>query len=176
MCSASCSSSFLARRVAKRGTSAFPILRWGGIGLCLLIGALCVNLLAGCQQTQTAPAVSATPTVNFPLDAPPPPVTPEAVASQLTQVATLDEAARQFAAALRIESNDVRVRIFTGACTICSLTENQENSSLAGLSVADASRRVQAGNQVYLAVPRFVCIYDYDGSSFTPRECRQSPL
>ena len=103
-------------------------------------------------------------------------VTPEAIVAQLTVVNNLKEAAQQFATAIQVDNDAVRVRLDTGECNTCSIIENQQNTSLAGLSVADASERVEPGNQVYLAVPRFVCIYDYDGAIFTPRECRHTVL
>lgn len=138
----------------------------------LLVCLLAIALAAACQPTDS-PA-SATPT--FPTNAPPLRVTPEAIAAQLTRVSSLEEAAQQFAAAIAVDRDAVRVRLNTGECDTCSIVENQQNTSLNGLSIADAIQRVEPGNQVYLVVPRFVCLYDFDGSIFTPRECRHTPL
>lgn len=98
------------------------------------------------------------------------------MAAQLTTAATLDAAAQQFAALMSIDPAAVRVRLDTDDCTTCSIVENQQHTSLAGLSVAEATERIRAGNQVYLVMPRFVCIFDFDGSQFSPRECRHTPL
>lgn len=138
----------------------------------LLVCLLAIALAAACQPTD--PPATATPT--FPINAPALRVTPEVIAAQLTVVSSLEEAAQQFAAEIVVDQGAVRVRLNTGECDTCSIIENQQNTSLAGLSVADARQRVEPGNQVYLVVPRFVCLYDFDGSIFTPRECRHTPL
>jgi hypothetical protein len=105
-----------------------------------------------------------------------PPLTPEAIAGQLRMAASLDEAAEQVADALQIDAGQLRIRIQRDGCTVCDLEENRANTSVEGLSLAEARERLRPEDQLYLFVSRFACIYYYDGQSFTPQECRRIPI
>ena len=143
------------------------------IRLCIVALAL---LLAACgappPPQQALPTVATTPAQAVIL----PDVTPEVVAGQLQQAATLQEAADQVANALQIDAQALRVRIQRDGCTVCALEENRENTSVEGLSLLDAAARLQPEDQLYLFVSRFACIYRYDGQFFTPQECRRIPI
>lgn len=101
-----------------------------------------------------------------------PPVTPVAVMAKLTPVATLDEAAKQFAAALEVAPDNVRVRISTAGCNACALEANPALTSEAGVAVADAAPLLKPHDFVTLFVQTFGCFYEFDGKSFIPQGCR----
>ena len=88
----------------------------------------------------------------------------------------MDAAASAFAAVLGVERDAVRVRLQHATCTVCNLEQNRADTSLAGLSLAEAAERVQEGDHVYLFVPRFACIYTYAGKQLALQECRYIPL
>lgn len=126
-------------------------------------------LCAGC--TQSTPRVS-----NEPVALPAGAVTPEAVAAQLTEVDTLDNAAQQLASALGVAAEQVRVRLRFDQCITCNADQYATASSSAGLTLAEASERLQPGATLWLFVDTFTCTYSFDGTRLTPQTCQFAPL
>lgn len=127
--------------------------------ICLLVGAL-----AACSRAYADPA-----TVASGLDA-------KVVFAQLSEGATLSEAAEQFAAALNIDPAAVRVRIQPGNCMICNLESRPQLSKVKGLSVEEASELVEPDDKVSFFVPQFSCTFEMSETGLTPRSCQPSPI
>jgi hypothetical protein len=104
-----------------------------------------------------------------------PPMTPAVIAAKLTPAATLDAAAKQLAALLGIAPDAVRVRIKV-ACSVCDAEKLQKATSLNGVSVAKAKKLLLANNDFWLFVKNFICIYHYDGKTYTPQNCQFTSL
>jgi len=118
-------------------------------------------------RPEAAPtATSATSTIFTPVDR-------EAIAAQLTPVATLSQAAEQLAGILETTVNAVKVRVEAppkgDACVTCDrppvdLTE----SEIEGIPVKEATSPLTPGSAVWLTVQDIVCLYAYDGKELKP--------
>jgi len=104
------------------------------------------------------PAASTTPTS----------VDPEAIAAQLTPVATLSQAAEQLARAMKTTAGVARVRVEappnTDTCVTCDRPPiDPAESEFEGVPVKDVPLPLVPGSAVWLTVRDVVCLYAYDG-------------
>jgi hypothetical protein len=135
---------------------------WPGVRLCLALIAL--SLLAGCGEDFADPATLAAS------------LKPENVFAQLSTTNTVPKAADQFASALNIDPQVVRIRLKPGDCTLCSLEARPQVASMAGISVVEAEKLLEINDDVSFFIPNFSCTFLYDGETLTPRTCQMSPI
>lgn len=138
--------------------STSSITRW----TCLL-WSLC-GLLAGCGHAYADPATLASS------------LKPAAVFANLATTDTVDHAAEQFATALNIAPDAVRIRIKPGQCTVCALESRPQMASVAGITVTEAKKIVEPQDEVSFFIPKFSCTFLYDGTTLTPQQCQPSPI
>lgn len=98
------------------------------------------------------------------------------MAAALSPVAELGDAAAQFAAAVGIAPEIVRVRVLAAGCTLCELEANQDNAGLDGLAVAEVGADLKAGDRLWLFVENLTCAYGYDNELFSPLGCQWAPM
>lgn len=101
---------------------------------------------------------------------------PKTIFAALSTTSTLPEAAEQFAAALNIDSADVRIRIKPGNCSLCSLESQPQMTSLAGIAVTEAEKIVRPNDEVSFFIPHFSCTFLYDGATLIPQQCQPLPI
>lgn len=101
---------------------------------------------------------------------------PAAVFANLASTDTVGQAAEQFATALNIDPDAVRIRIKPGQCTVCSLASRPQMASVAGITVTEAETIVEPQDEVSFFIPKFSCTFLYDGTTLTPQQCQPSPI
>lgn len=107
----------------------------------------------------------------------PTPVDPQAIHARLKQVANLDAAAQQMAAALGTSVDTIRVQLTTGACVSCSgVVEPTQRIGPEGVPVAEVPRPLPKGSSLWLRIGDVVCFYYYDGAALTPEACQILPV
>lgn len=134
------------------------------LGVQLSSALIVLTLLAGCGAAFADPATLAAS------------LQPESVFAQLSTANTVPKAADQFANALNIDPQVVRIRLKPGDCTVCSLASRPQVASLAGISVAEAEKLLETNDDVSFFIPNFSCTFLYDGEKLTPRTCQMSPI
>ena len=134
------------------------------LGVRLFFALIVLSLLAGCGAAFADPATLAAS------------LQPESVFAQLSTTNTVPKAADQFANALNIDPQVVRIRLKPGDCTVCSLASRPQVASLAGISVAEAEKLLEINDDVSFFIPNFSCTFLYDGEKLTPRTCQMSPI
>lgn len=103
-------------------------------------------------------------------------VDPPAIFAQLSEASSLDKGVAEFAVALNVDPKVVRIRIQPGDCLVCRMQSTPQLSTVEGLTLEEANKLVEAKDQVSLFVPKFSCIFLYDGSNLTPQSCQMSPI
>jgi len=141
----------------------------------MLAGEACVP-----ASVSLAPhPVEAVPPTTSTLAASPPPTSldPEAIAAQLTPVATISKAAEQLAGLLGTTPDAVRVRVETpvvGACATCDRPPVGEFREK-GVPVSEVALPLVPASAVWLTVQDVVCHYAYDGRELKPISVWISP-
>jgi len=134
------------------------------LGVRLYSALIALSLLAGCSKSFADPATLAAS------------LKPENVFAQLATTSTVRKAADQFARALNIDPQVVRIRLKPGDCTLCSLAARPQVASMAGISVGEAEKLLEINDDVSFFIPNFSCTFLYDGEKLTPRTCQMSPI
>ena len=130
-------------------------------GMILFVAGL---LLAACAPAYADPASIASS------------VEPAAIYAKLGEVASFDDAATQFAAAINVDPSLVRIRIQPGNCTVCRFESTPQLSKAEGLTSQEASKLAEEKDKVSFFVPKFSCTFLFDQNKLLPQTCQLSPV